>query len=163
MRSPGDILLVSTYELGHAPHGVALPKAFLERAGFAPATLDLAVEPLDPAIVTLIPKWDAWTMGYAPDGRDRIADAAHLPLAYSTTETSHNKASGDAWPLVLRGGRAVARWESRYVANRLEVTIMPFPGESIAEAEIRSGFEKIAVFLGCSEVAIGLAEAGHQG
>ncbi len=48
MRSPGDILLVSTYELGHAPHGVALPKAFLERAGFAPAALDLAVEPLDP-------------------------------------------------------------------------------------------------------------------
>uniref|UniRef100_UPI001FAF2975 hypothetical protein n=1 Tax=Anaeromyxobacter soli TaxID=2922725 RepID=UPI001FAF2975 len=42
MRSPGDILLVSTYELGHAPHGVALPKAFLERAGFAPAARDLA-------------------------------------------------------------------------------------------------------------------------
>jgi radical SAM superfamily enzyme YgiQ (UPF0313 family) len=47
MRSPGDILLVSTYELGHAPNGVAVPKAFLERAGFAPAALDLAVEPLD--------------------------------------------------------------------------------------------------------------------
>ena len=45
---PGDILLVSTYELGHAPHGLALPKAFLERAGFAPAALDLAVERLDP-------------------------------------------------------------------------------------------------------------------
>ena len=48
MRTPGDILLVSTYELGHVPHGLALPKAFLERAGFAPAALDLAVEPLDP-------------------------------------------------------------------------------------------------------------------
>lgn len=51
MRSPGDILLVSTYELGHAPHGVALPKAFLERAGFSPAALDLAVEALDPVRV----------------------------------------------------------------------------------------------------------------
>jgi radical SAM superfamily enzyme YgiQ (UPF0313 family) len=51
VRSPGDILLVSTYELGHAPHGVALPKAFLERAGFSPAALDLAVEPLDPVRV----------------------------------------------------------------------------------------------------------------
>ena len=48
MRGPGDILLVSTYELGHAPHGIAVPMAFLERAGFAPATLDLAVERLDP-------------------------------------------------------------------------------------------------------------------
>ncbi len=44
MRGPGDILLVSTYELGHPPHGVALAAAFLERAGFRPAALDLAVE-----------------------------------------------------------------------------------------------------------------------
>ncbi len=47
MRGEGDILLVSTYELGHQPHGIALPRAFLERAGFRPASLDLAVEPLD--------------------------------------------------------------------------------------------------------------------
>jgi radical SAM superfamily enzyme YgiQ (UPF0313 family) len=47
MRRAGDILLVSTYELGHAPHGIALARAFLERAGFAPASLDLAVEPFD--------------------------------------------------------------------------------------------------------------------
>jgi hypothetical protein len=116
-----------------------------------------AVEPLDPAIVTLIPKWDAWTMGYAPDGRERIADEAHLPLAYSTTETSATKASGDGWPLVLRGGRAVARWDSRYVTNRLEITIMPFPSERIVEAGVHGGFVKIAVFLGCAEVAISWA------
>jgi len=48
LRDPGAILLVSCYELGHAPHGVALPAAFLRRAGFAPDALDLAVEPLDP-------------------------------------------------------------------------------------------------------------------
>jgi radical SAM superfamily enzyme YgiQ (UPF0313 family) len=47
MRDPGDILLVSTYELGHAPHGVALPAAHLARAGYRPAALDLAVEPFD--------------------------------------------------------------------------------------------------------------------
>jgi radical SAM superfamily enzyme YgiQ (UPF0313 family) len=38
---------VSCYELGHQPQGIASPLAFLERAGFQPATLDLAVEPLD--------------------------------------------------------------------------------------------------------------------
>ncbi len=48
MRGPGDILLVSAYELGHQPHGVTLPRAFLERAGFRPAALDLAVERYDP-------------------------------------------------------------------------------------------------------------------
>jgi len=47
LRQPGRILLVSCYELGHQPLGLAWPKAFLERAGYAPATVDLAVEALD--------------------------------------------------------------------------------------------------------------------
>ncbi|HEU5059385.1 MAG TPA: CUAEP/CCAEP-tail radical SAM protein [Kofleriaceae bacterium] len=49
LREPGAVLLVSCYELGHAPHGVALPAGFLRRAGYAPAALDLAVEAIDPA------------------------------------------------------------------------------------------------------------------
>src|SRR2546428_3400788 len=51
LHKPGAILLVSCYELGHQPLGAAWPRAFLERAGYAPDTLDLAVEPLDEAKV----------------------------------------------------------------------------------------------------------------
>lgn len=51
LRRPGAILLVSCYELGHQPLGLAWPKAFLERAGYAPDTIDLAVEPLDDAMI----------------------------------------------------------------------------------------------------------------
>ena len=51
MQGEGEILLVSTYELGHQPQGIASPAAFLSRAGFRPAALDLAVEPLDEARV----------------------------------------------------------------------------------------------------------------
>jgi radical SAM superfamily enzyme YgiQ (UPF0313 family) len=47
MRAPGDILLISCYELGHQPLGTAWPAAFLSRAGFQSTQLDLAVEPLD--------------------------------------------------------------------------------------------------------------------
>jgi radical SAM superfamily enzyme YgiQ (UPF0313 family) len=47
MREPGQILLVACYELGHQPLAVAWPAAFLERAGYAPAVLDLSVEPFD--------------------------------------------------------------------------------------------------------------------
>jgi len=54
MRGPGDILLVATYELGHRPGGIAFPKAFLERAGFRPAALDLQVQPFDEAAVSLV-------------------------------------------------------------------------------------------------------------
>jgi radical SAM superfamily enzyme YgiQ (UPF0313 family) len=47
MHEPGRILLVACYELGHQPLAVAWPAAFLERAGYAPAVLDLSVEPFD--------------------------------------------------------------------------------------------------------------------
>ncbi|MBI5069821.1 MAG: radical SAM protein [Deltaproteobacteria bacterium] len=49
MRGAGQILLVATYELGRQPPGITWPKAFLERAGFRPAALDLQVEQLDEA------------------------------------------------------------------------------------------------------------------
>jgi radical SAM superfamily enzyme YgiQ (UPF0313 family) len=48
LHSPGSILLVSCYELGHQPYAVALPLGFLHRAGFAADVLDIAVERLDP-------------------------------------------------------------------------------------------------------------------
>lgn len=51
LRAPGRILLVSCYELGHAPHGLAMPLGFLERAGFAPRAVDLSIDPLRDALV----------------------------------------------------------------------------------------------------------------
>jgi radical SAM superfamily enzyme YgiQ (UPF0313 family) len=47
MRSPGSVLLISCYELGHQPLGAALPLGFLQHAGFVPDALDIAVERLD--------------------------------------------------------------------------------------------------------------------
>jgi radical SAM superfamily enzyme YgiQ (UPF0313 family) len=48
LRSPGAVLLVACYELGHQPLAVAWPAAALEARGFAPAVLDVSVEPFDP-------------------------------------------------------------------------------------------------------------------
>jgi radical SAM superfamily enzyme YgiQ (UPF0313 family) len=45
------ILLISTYELGRQPFGLASPAAWLERAGFEVRCLDLAVESLDETAV----------------------------------------------------------------------------------------------------------------
>src|SRR3989441_6725758 len=47
LRQEGALLLISCYELGHQPLGIAWPRAFLERAGYAPDYLDLAVDPFD--------------------------------------------------------------------------------------------------------------------
>ena len=47
LRQPGAMMLVSCYELGHQPIGIAQPMGFLEQAGFFPVGLDIAVENMD--------------------------------------------------------------------------------------------------------------------
>ena len=47
MKRPGAVLLISCYELGHQPIGLASPLGFLERTGYTPDVLDIAVENLD--------------------------------------------------------------------------------------------------------------------
>ncbi len=46
-----DVLLISTYELGRQPFGLASPAAWLRDAGATVTCLDLAVQPLDEAAV----------------------------------------------------------------------------------------------------------------
>src|SRR5437016_7352212 len=46
-----NILLISTYELGRQPFGLASPAAWLRAAGFSVRALDLAQQPLEEAAV----------------------------------------------------------------------------------------------------------------
>jgi|SRR5579883_405821 radical SAM superfamily enzyme YgiQ (UPF0313 family) len=46
MREPGNILLISCYELGHQPFSLASLLARLQKEGYAPAAVDTAVETL---------------------------------------------------------------------------------------------------------------------
>lgn len=46
-----SILLISTYEMGRQPFGLASPAAWLRAAGFEVRCLDLSVDPLDPEAV----------------------------------------------------------------------------------------------------------------
>ena len=45
------VVLISTYELGHQPFGLASPAAWLREAGAQVTCLDLAVERLDEAAI----------------------------------------------------------------------------------------------------------------
>jgi len=44
-------LLIACYELGHQPLSLAWPLGFLKQAGIEAETLDLAIQPLDEALV----------------------------------------------------------------------------------------------------------------
>ena len=53
--------------------------------------------------VDLLPKWDCYTMGYAPDGRDRFAHPDVVKQCYDFR--------GDGRPVILVGGQAAGTWE----------------------------------------------------
>jgi hypothetical protein len=53
--------------------------------------------------VDLLPKWDSYTMGYAPDGRDRFAHPDVVKRCYDFR--------GDGRPVILVDGQAAGTWE----------------------------------------------------
>jgi radical SAM superfamily enzyme YgiQ (UPF0313 family) len=99
VRSPGEILLVACYELGHQPLAVAWPAAGLARAGYAPAVMDVSVEPFDPERVrrarlvgVSVPMHTALRLGTAVAARVRETNpAAHICLfgLYASLNAEH--------------------------------------------------------------------------
>jgi hypothetical protein len=57
--------------------------------------------------VELLPKWDAYTMGHAPDGRQRLVHPDVQHLVYTPIGPGF---PGDGNPVVLVDGQAVATW-----------------------------------------------------
>jgi radical SAM superfamily enzyme YgiQ (UPF0313 family) len=122
-----NVLLLSCYELGHQPLGLASPLAFLERARIRTDAIDLAVEPLDEArvrradfVAVSVPMHTALGIALAVLPRLRaLAPDAHLCFygLYATLNAELLLASGvDS---VLSGEceealvEQVARWRAR--------------------------------------------------
>jgi hypothetical protein len=59
------------------------------------------------ASVAVLPRWDAYTMGYAPDGRRRLVHPDVQDRVYSPMGVG---LPGDGNPVVLVDGEAVATW-----------------------------------------------------
>jgi hypothetical protein len=106
------------------------------------------VRPLQGEPLDVLPKWDAYTMAYAPDGRQRLVDDAHLGLAYTTRDNSPGAMAGDGRPLILRAGRAVATWSHRFDKNQMAVSVEPFSGERrLDRASLEAAFEQVGHLL----------------
>jgi radical SAM superfamily enzyme YgiQ (UPF0313 family) len=99
MKEPGAVLLVACYELGHQPLAVAWPAAFLERAGYAPAVMDVSVEPFDAErvrraklVAISVPMHTALRLGVTVAERVRTVNAAcHIAFygLYATLNADH--------------------------------------------------------------------------
>lgn len=77
----------------------------------------VAAEPFVADAIDLLPKWDPYTMGHAPEGRRRLVEDEKLCRAYTTGQAGYGATAGDGLPPVLRGGRAVATWLQRLAGN----------------------------------------------
>jgi hypothetical protein len=105
----------------------------------------------DAGRIDVLPKWDSYTMGYAPDGRQRFVDDRYLGLAYTSVQGSPGATAGDGLPLVLRAGRAVASWSHRLAGNQLVVSVRPFgDGAKLGDGE----FAAIGSLLGTTSVEV---------
>ena len=135
LRAPGAILLISCYELGHQPLGLAWPRAFLERAGFLPDTLDLSVEPFDDAKVRRarlaaisVPMHTALRLGVRAAGAIRdLTPACHIACHGLYAELNADHLLGGHADFVLSGeseGALVA------LAERLDRGESPEPRQA---------------------------------
>jgi hypothetical protein len=83
-------------------------------------------------VVDLLPKWDAYTMGYPPDGRDRFAHPDVAGRCYDFR--------GDGRPVILVDGEAAGTWE------KLEVELFDAATPKIRKA-IDERLEAVKKFL----------------
>lgn len=113
-----------------------------------------ATPELDANSTAILPKWDSYTMGFAPDGRDRLVARRHLEHAYTTKSTRKGATTGDGFPLILAGGRAIARWQHRFSSQTMTVSIEIFPGESLDPEPFLPRFEEIALLMNCSNLVL---------
>ena len=134
-RASAALATVETVEL---EGGYLLPAE--DREAFESA------EALDPDAVDILPKWDCYTMGYAPDGRERLVHPDVRGRVYT--------AAGDGLGVVLVGGRAAGAWEARFSGGVMEVRLDMFerPGARLGEA-VEERFGPVAALLGARGVS----------
>jgi hypothetical protein len=82
--------------------------------------------------VDLLPKWDCYQMGYAPDGRDRFAHPDVIDRCYDFR--------GDGVPVVLIDGEAAGTWQ------RMEVELFDTTTKTVRRA-IDTRLDEVRAFL----------------
>lgn len=105
--------------------------------------------------VNLLPKWDCYTMGYAPDGRARFADPKLLPLIYDT--------GGNASPVILVEGAVAGTWAMRLGKKRARITLSLFerPGARL-RAALEDEARMVGTFLEADEILVDVERGSRR-
>jgi YVTN family beta-propeller protein len=135
-KNAGHVLLISTYELGHQPFGLAEPAAMLRERGAVVRTVDLAVERLDDDVC----RGARLIAFYVPMHTATRLAARMIPKVRSWNPTAHTAAYGLYAPMneiYLRrlGVQTVLGGEFEEglaaLAQRIERGVEAAPGEQL--------------------------------
>lgn len=105
------------------------------------------IKPLASDVIDVLPKWDCYEMGYAPDGRGRFVTPDMQTRLYDLV--------GDGVGAILLNGLAVAAWDLKSVKDVLEVNIDWFekPTARLKQAVVAE-MEAIGMYLESKSVRI---------
>ena len=176
LRVPGAILLVSCYELGHQPVALGGPLAVLRAAGFAPAAIDTAVDPLPDAAIAAaglvaiaVPMHTALRLGIAVAHKvRRLNPAAHVCFygLYATLNAGHLLGTSEDGETGRRGDEGAAPADSVPVgppapsSPRLPVSPSRPAADSVVSGELEAALLALVGALDRGEPAETVAGIG---
>ncbi|MCB9285789.1 MAG: winged helix DNA-binding domain-containing protein [Lewinellaceae bacterium] len=112
-----------------------------------PASLADEFESFKPSktdTIDLLPQWDSYTTGYAPDGRQLFAGSDVLEKIYGKLGAT----GGNAFGVVLANGLAHVVWIPKFTGKKMQVELDGFEKLSgPMMKKLEEEFEKIALFL----------------
>lgn len=101
--------------------------------------------------VVILPQWDCYTMGYAPDGRDRFVSPEKQPAVYGKLGAT----GGNALGVVLIDGLVTASWKSRFKGKKMQIDLLLFDRLPQPKfEEIREQFSEIGLLLGAGTAVV---------
>lgn len=94
--------------------------------------------------LNILPQWDSYTMGYAPDGRGRFVSPDMQHHIYGSLGAT----GGNALGTLLINGTAQGSWKSRFAGNQMKVILNMFekPSSRLNSA-IAARFNEISLLL----------------
>lgn len=94
--------------------------------------------------IDILPQWDTYTMGYAPDGRTRFVSPDKQVYLYGKLGAT----GGNGVETILVNGLAHGTWRTKISGSKMHLQLNLFekPGPQLA-AELQKQFAQIAQFL----------------
>jgi len=101
--------------------------------------------------IDILPQWDCYTMGYAPDGRERFVSPDMQHHIYGKLGAT----GGNGLGTVLVNGMAHGAWDARFAGAKMNLSLRMFekPAAKL-QKDIHAKFEEVAAFLNAKTVAI---------